>query len=372
MKNKKYIVYLDTKIKGALKQTINYFNQGIFDKNKVAIVFKRYAKINTFFEKELKHNNIRFDSFRIYKSMPDIDGKIMLYLFNAQSNCRLAANRKAKHIFVTHGESNKVASIKPIIRIYDHVIVAGDLGIDRYIENEIFYEDDIPRKRIIKMGDTFIGNSLFEYKNNNSILYAPTWEGGIKEENYSSLNANLDSFKIISNLLDNEVKIDTLYIQPHPNTGHRSKSFHSFLIKGISYLLEHNKNINIKIIGDYTNIFLTLLAITKNKLNIIKEKEKLNVIQAFVDISAMEVQLLNSNIPVQIFDVYDSDSIKFNDILKNNYTEYGIKFKNDNKNIRLKNINTEYKEYALSYEDEKLKNASKADRIDWLKEFINF
>ncbi|MDP4360951.1 hypothetical protein QR510_30430, partial [Escherichia coli] len=78
-----------------------------------------------------------------------ICSKIVFYLFNAQSNCRIVANRNLIHVFVTHGESHKLASVKPIIRIYDYVVTSGDVGIDRYLKSGIFTPFDIRNGKVI-------------------------------------------------------------------------------------------------------------------------------------------------------------------------------------------------------------------------------
>ncbi|HFC9748100.1 TPA: hypothetical protein ACF0WE_005095, partial [Escherichia coli] len=145
------------------------------------------------------------------------NGKIVFYLFNAQSNCRIVANRNLIHVFVTHGESHKLASVKPIIRIYDYVVTSGDVGIDRYLKSGIFTPFDIRNGKVIKLGNTFIGHNYFQFDvNSRSAVYAPTWEGGIPEENYSSIN-NETTHKIIK--FCKIKKINILYIQAHPNIG---------------------------------------------------------------------------------------------------------------------------------------------------------
>jgi len=363
----KYIIYLDTKIKGALYQTINYFKQGVFDENTL-LLYKEYVKIDRLFKKELKKYNINFQSFKRYKDMPNIDGKIVFYLFNAQSNCRIVANRKAKHIFVTHGESNKVSSIKPIIRIYDHIIVAGDLGIDRYLYSEIFYKDDIQRNKVIKMGNTFIGDAKYSYNNfSKAILYAPTWEGGVIEENYSSLDKSLKSFITLNKIMKNH-NIQKVYIQPHPNTGHRDIRYIKYLLDGLKYLAKENKNCKIILDGFiFKNIYILLLKFYNNII-LSNNKQCKDISFALTDISAMEIQLLSKNIPVYIFSVNEYNLISFNENVTKHYKNYNIN------NLDLKPIilDKEYKNYSISYQNEQCKKISLNKRIEWLAKYIIF
>lgn len=363
----KYIIYIDTKIKGALYQTINYFKQGIFNEDTL-LIYKQYSKIDRLFKKELKYNNINFQSFRRYKDMPSIDGKIVFYLFNAQSNCRIVANRKAKHIFVTHGESNKVSSIKPIIRIYDHVIVAGDLGIDRYLYNEIFYKDDIERNRVIKMGNTFIGDAKYCYNDSSkSILYAPTWEGGVIEENYSSLDENLKSFNIIDKIIKTH-NIQKVYIQPHPNTGHGDIRYIKYLLDGLKYLAKENKDCKIILDGFiFKNIYRLLLKFYSNII-VFNNMESKNISFALTDVSAMEIQLLSKNIPVYIFNFNKCNLISFNIDTSSHYKEYTL----SDLGIETITFDKEYRNYSISYQNEQLKEISLDNRIKWLAKYINF
>ncbi len=359
----KYIIYLDTKIEGALYQTINYFDNEIFGKETL-LVYKKYKQIDKLFQKELKKANIHYKSFLRYKDLPSMDGKIVFYLFNAQSNCRIVANRNAKHIFVTHGESNKVSSVKPIIRIYDYVIVSGDLGIDRYLENKIFHIDDIKRDKVIKMGTTFIGNAKYNYdENTRTILYAPTWEGGIIEENYSSLNKDLFSFKILHKYsTDNDIK--TIIIQPHPNTGHRDKAFLLYLIDGINYLLNNNYNI---IINFKFHWFTKLKLIKNKKLYINKKFDDLSVSKAFVDVSAMEIQLMAKNIPTYVFFNETVNTMPVSTKLQEHYKKCAIRNFNYTKNL---NIDIMLKNYCISYKNEKIESLNFKQRIEWLSDFV--
>src|SRR5690606_6956186 len=126
-----------------------------------------------------------------FMSPGDLDGlreQTVFYLFNAQSNCRLVANRRLKHIFITHGESNKISSIKPITRIYDHVVMSGRLSLSRYYRSGLFDAHDYATRRLVMMGDTFIGRTWLGSVGRTPVLfYAPTWEGGLPAEDYSSL-----------------------------------------------------------------------------------------------------------------------------------------------------------------------------------------
>ena len=358
----KTYIYLDTKIIGAFKQTINYFEEGVFNKQSTIVIWKSYFKIKKQASELLNRYGIKNIFFWKYSQIPKLENNsVIFYLFNAQSNCRIVANRDLKHIFVTHGESNKISSIKPIIRVYDYVIVAGDIGIQRYLDYNIFSKCDVENGKLIKMGNTFIGNIGISYdKNSDTILYAPTWEGGVEEENYSSLSKNLDKVKIIVNFILKKKKRNIL-IQPHPNLGHRDKNYKKYLLNSIKYFQSYGINVFIK---NWKFSFLDKIKL-KNNIFTFDQLENKSVYYAFCDISAIETQLLNNHIPYFIFLNNSINAIPNNVILK----EYYKKFENNKFNIDNKLVN-KVRNYYISYEVPYLEYLSKSQRIEWLKRRI--
>lgn len=296
MLSSKYFIYLDTKIIGAATQIVSFFDNQVFNSNDVVILVKKYKhgsakKIRDIFSKA----GLKF----LFIKLSDIDlliEGVIFYPFNAQSNSRVVANRKMKHIFITHGESNKISSVKPIIRIYDYVITAGQAGIDRYLQHKIFSQYDIDSGRVITLGNTFIGKTGLstDKTGQKAIIYAPTWEGGVEQENYSSLK-NIEL--VVQSLEKASILYNTnhIVIKPHPNTGHRKPEYIKNLIK-ISKLLQA-KNIQVSLFNSQINLsFLQKMGLKRKG---IKFADRLNMFYSeigFCDISAMETQFLNENI----------------------------------------------------------------------------
>ncbi|OOH85096.1 hypothetical protein BMT54_11920 [Pasteurellaceae bacterium 15-036681] len=296
----KYI-YLDSKIIGAAKQIVAYFEQGIFSKKDTVVLVKKYK------HKSAKQIARIFSQYRLmfrFVRMRDLDhlGKgVIFYPFNAQSNVRAVANRKLKHIFITHGESNKIASIKPIIRIYDYIVTAGQAGIDRFIANGIFSSHDVEHGRFIKMGDTFIGQTGLAQPDTGKacLFYAPTWEGGIEQENYSSLE-NI-SF-VMSTLceLARQYDINEIVIRPHPNMGHRLKIYRQHLLELIKLLSMNGFSIVI-FSRHFTFSWLEKLKLRRYKIQSLDDLSHYYARFGVCDISAMESQLLNEDIPYHLY-----------------------------------------------------------------------
>ena len=365
------IIYLDTKINGAVKQTIKYFDAKVFDRENVLIVWKYYPgllkgtlrKYSKMFDKA----NIKHFPFKKYAQIPNLDGKVIFYLFNAQSNCRIVSNREARHIFVSHGESHKLSSAKPILRIYDYVVVSGDVGIERFLSQKIFSQCDIESGRVIKMGSTFIGDTQYGYDANSEyILYAPTWEGGLPTENYSSIDKELMSFKKIYEYMKKRNK-RKIIMQPHPNLGHRDKQYIKYLTNGILYLVKKGIEVSLSSWETTNSQLLLMKSIAKVTTHVTDHKVSLS----FCDISAMEIQLMQYNIPTFIFMNHNKNTMPSNSLLEEYYNSFGIYMDIDEfeVNIDLKLLN-QAKNYFLGYENNKLEKLSKEKRVEWLKNYV--
>lgn len=357
-------IYIDTKIEGTIHQLIEYFHFGVFDSKDFLIYYKQYKKETKLFSKIFSKAGVNAIGFRKYSEVHLDNGSIVFYLFNAQSNCRIVANRKVKHVFVTHGESNKISSIKPIIRIYDHVITAGQIGVERYMDEGIFYPEDITRNRIIMMGDTFIGDNCYKYApQSNAILYAPTWEGGIPEENYSSLEWNNVFDKIIAYCKFKNIQ--TVVIQPHPNLGYRDKRYKSHLYNGINRLLKQSLTVILMKNGKrWVDRKLSLLH--SDKFQIRSKQEVTSVQEAFCDISAMEAQLYAKYIPTRVF--IKEGMIIDNEHIKDHYKLNGINYSSQITYDAIFDSNYFYS--IFQYSSKELENPKKKERLNSLCNFI--
>lgn len=294
-------IYLDSKIVGSALQICAFFDIGVFDKSKTTVLVKKYKhKSRRIIRGIFDDANIQY-RFVLDGDLDELSSGVIFYPFNAQSNCRAVANRNLTHIFITHGESNKVSSIKPIIRIYDYVITAGQAGIERYLASGIFSQYDVDAGRIIMLGDTFIGRTGLAKQGvgQEVVFYAPTWEGGIERENYSSLSY-VD--KVAKTLIDTAKHhcIDTIVIKPHPNTGHRLKHYVNYLYQLVKYL----KANHLTIIIFKPHLKLTWLQSLKyQKLDVLFVNSLVNYHAkvGFCDISAIETQFLNEGILYYLF-----------------------------------------------------------------------
>lgn len=365
-----YALYLDSKIIGAARQLVIFFEDGIFERKNTIVYLKRYKESAKVYVKIFKNAGIEY-KFMKPSELDTLEDQTIFYAFNAQSNCRFVANRKLKHIFITHGESNKVASIKPIIRIYDHVVMAGKLSLERYYKSGLFDEYDYETGRLIMMGDTFIGRTGFstDSTKKNVLFYAPTWEGGLESENYSSL-ANID---IVGNSIRIALKkfsLNSIVIQVHPNLGHRDKKYINYLFGLIRFLLKLDVCISLNVKHIDFNIFqrmyLAFYGVNFSSLSHFYPK------YAFVDISAMESICVNEGINYNIFlhkHLLRTDlPTKFLDL----YQDIGVYLERREVCSQLINIrdNLDIKKDLISFSIEGVSNVEKSTRVESLVNYI--
>ena len=132
--------------------------------------------------------------------------------------------------FIGHGDSDKQASTSPFAKVYDELWVAGQAGADRFRraavgarEDQFVYVgrptlDSIAQQENSQMGDSGGPGPASEAGNTKTILYAPTWEGSDREQEYSSVHQG--GYKMIDNLLAMDPPVRIVY-KSHPKAGQR-------------------------------------------------------------------------------------------------------------------------------------------------------
>lgn len=367
MSNELYYIYIDTKILGAIKQLLSYFQSDIFNPNACISVYVKYYKENSKVISEMfDENGIRYKFIKKHSDISFEDGKVVFYLFNAQSNCRMVAFRNVSHVFITHGESNKKSSVKPITRIYDHVVTSGQVGVDRYLKSGVFTEFDIVDNRVIRLGNTFVGQNNYCYdKNSRTLVYAPTWEGGVADENFSSITDHVD--KLLLKVIRQQ-KIESLIIQTHPNLGHRDKSYEISLNKLLVKLIK--QRVKVFVVKNKTSSLQKIQAL-RTGFKYITSNKTINVSHAIADISAMEVQFLVKGIPTVVL----ANRSLYNELvipskMKRYYAETIVYLEDGfNGPISFINPNTIIN-YIESYHESSLEYLDFDQRVRWLCNYV--
>jgi CDP-glycerol glycerophosphotransferase (TagB/SpsB family) len=161
--------------------------------------------------------------------------KIVLYAANSVKNSEFFRMIHLKHVFINHGESDKVVNQSKYLMAYDKLFVAGQMAEDRMRSAGL----ELRPKQVVHVGRPQVELELNKGEEKNKavkFLYAPTWEGFAENANYSSVNQL--GFDIIEAL----IKIPNVEIRfkPHPFTGRESPVQREFLNR-IKVLLENNK-----------------------------------------------------------------------------------------------------------------------------------
>jgi len=142
--------------------------------------------------------------------------RVALYAANVGKNIHLLRVPTMKHVFIGHGDSDKLASVNPFSKAYDEVWVAGRAGRDRYAIADVGVRDE----DIVEVGRP----QLAPIQNWQgvpdgripTVLYAPTWEGW--DGNPGNTSLMLAGENIVKKLLKADPPVRVLY-KPHPFTG---------------------------------------------------------------------------------------------------------------------------------------------------------
>ncbi|MEU3945501.1 hypothetical protein [Streptomyces sp. NPDC029526] len=145
--------------------------------------------------------------------------RVALYAANVGKNIHLLRVPTMKHVFIGHGDSDKIASVNPYSKVYDEVWTAGRAGRDRYAIADVGVRDDDivevgrPQLAPIRTWQGPPGDRV------PTVLYAPTWEGW--DDNPGNTSILLAGENIVRRLVRAEPPVRVLY-KPHPFTGTRS------------------------------------------------------------------------------------------------------------------------------------------------------
>lgn len=153
--------------------------------------------------------------------------RVALYAANVGKNIHMLRVPTMKHVFIGHGDSDKLASVNPFSKVYDEVWTAGRAGRDRYAIADVGVRDE----DIVEVGRPQLapiqtwqgvpegprGGAADGYC--PTVLYAPTWEGW--DDNPGNTSILLAGENIVKKLVKADPPVRVLY-KPHPFTGTRS------------------------------------------------------------------------------------------------------------------------------------------------------
>ncbi|MDN4638789.1 hypothetical protein QCD70_00890 [Agreia sp. PsM10] len=142
--------------------------------------------------------------------------KIVFYVNQNARNFQMMRYGRRWHVFINHGESDKMYMTTNQFKAYDYSLVAGEAAVARL--NRVLWDYDFD-KRAIRIGrpqaDHYSGPVPYAPDERRVVLYAPTWEGDRPSAAYGSIVTH--GVTLVSQLLATG-KHRVIY-RPHPRSG---------------------------------------------------------------------------------------------------------------------------------------------------------
>lgn len=146
----------------------------------------------------------------------DQDLRIIFYVNQNARNFQMFRYGKRWHVFINHGESDKMYMTTNQFKAYDYSLIAGDAARERL--GRVLWDYDF-NKRAIEIGrpqaDYYTGEIPFTPDEREVVLYAPTWEGDRPAAAYGSILTH--GVDIVEALIATG-KHRVIY-RPHPRSG---------------------------------------------------------------------------------------------------------------------------------------------------------
>ena len=144
------------------------------------------------------------------------DLRIVFYVNQNTRNFQMMRYSRMWHVFINHGESDKMYMTTNQFKAYDYSLVAGDAAIDRLRRKLWDFDLD---KRAIRIGrpqtDHLTGELPYTPDDRTVVLYAPTWEGDRASAAYGSIASH--GVAAVRSLLSTD-RHRVVY-RPHPRSG---------------------------------------------------------------------------------------------------------------------------------------------------------
>ncbi|MCU1514089.1 MAG: rane protein [Microbacteriaceae bacterium] len=144
------------------------------------------------------------------------DPKIVLYVNQNAKNFQMFRYGRMWHVFINHGESDKMYMTTNQFKAYDYSFVAGEAARDRLRRK--LWDYDIENRTIMigrPQADHFAGALPYTPDSRIVVLYSPTWEGDREAAAYGSVATH--GVALVAALL--ATGQHRLIYRPHPRSG---------------------------------------------------------------------------------------------------------------------------------------------------------
>jgi hypothetical protein len=142
--------------------------------------------------------------------------RIVFYVNQNAKNFQMFRYGRMWHVFINHGESDKMYMTTNQFKAYDYSLIAGQAAHDRLKRKLWGFDLD---KKTIQIGrpqaDHFAGELPYTPDDRTVVLYAPTWEGDREAASYGSIASH--GVALATALLASSKH--RLIYRPHPRSG---------------------------------------------------------------------------------------------------------------------------------------------------------
>lgn len=149
--------------------------------------------------------------------------KLVLYVNQNTRNFQMLRYGRRLHVFINHGESDKMYMVTNQIKAYDYALIAGTAAHER-LSASVWNYDVSSRTLEIGRPQTdhlTAHNPPFPADDRTVVLYAPTWEGDRPAASYGSVHSHGET--LATEILQSAKH--RLVYRPHPRTGVEDKTF---------------------------------------------------------------------------------------------------------------------------------------------------
>lgn len=163
---------------------------------------------------------------------------VILYVNQNTRNFQMMRYGQRWHVFVNHGESDKMYMTSNQYKTYDVAFVAGDAARERL--SKALWDYDVDRCTISigrPQTDHLSGRPPFEPDDRTVVFYAPTWEGDRPAACYGSVATHGEA--LVRALLD--TGRHRVVYRPHPRSGVVDAGFGAANQRIITMLEEANR-----------------------------------------------------------------------------------------------------------------------------------
>ncbi|UYO00440.1 MAG: CDP-glycerol glycerophosphotransferase family protein [Devosia sp.] len=155
------------------------------------------------------YNSMFVKTLSVVDQLSRSGAKTVFYTNNSVKNSQMVRHRHLTHVQLLHGDSDKPSSFNPVTTMFDIVGVAGQLGIDRYLNNGV---PILPEKfRIIsrpQCGE--LGVATEPTKVIKTVFYATTWRDHNNGDDAGSIE---NAYHAVQQLVENGYRV---IFRPHP------------------------------------------------------------------------------------------------------------------------------------------------------------